>query len=85
MFYVGLLIWSGWTKAKAEGEVLGPLKLVQAPPPPVIYYLPFKCGTSAVFLLCYMLCLYVYGLQQYGQLNTVAHYASCFVLFCNLK
>ena len=31
-----------------------------------------------------MLCLYVYG-QQYGQLNIVINYASCFVLFCNLK
>ena len=25
--------------------------------------------------LCYMLCLYVCGLQQYGQLNNNCHYA----------
>ena len=40
--------------------------------------------SKAVSLLCFLsvvlLCLYVYGLQQYGQLKTVSRYASSSVL-----
>ena len=39
-------------------------------------------STSVVVPPCYMLCLHIYGLEQYGDLISVA---SCFVLFCNLK
>ena len=53
-------------------------------PPAPIYYWPFQGGTSVAVPQCYMLlCPCVYYFQEYG--ITAANYASCFVLFCNLK
>ena len=50
-------------------------------PDPVTYYWPSRGGTSDVVPQCCMLCLYVYGLQQYEQLDN-----SCplCILFCSV-
>ena len=49
--------------------------------PLVIYYGPVKGFTSVVIPQCCMLCLYVYGFQQYGQLKNSC--PLCFQ-FCSL-
>ena len=54
-------------RQQKQRERFGSSKLSLSPQ--VIYYRPFQGGTSIVVLLCYMLCLFVYDLQQYGQLN----------------
>ena len=71
-----------WITADAEGEGLDPVKGFKTP---VIYYWPLQCGISVVVPQCYMLRLYVYSFSNMVNWISVANYASCFVLFCNLK
>ena len=69
----------GWNHCGSRAPGLDSLKHVK---PPVIYNRPFLGGTSVVVPLYYML-LCPYGLHQCC--HYAAHYASCFVLFLNLK
>ena len=64
---------------------LGSGETCLSPPPPSNLSLTVPRRYFFFGPQCYMLGLYVYGLQLYGQLNTFVHYASCFVLFCNLE
>ena len=51
---------------------------------PLIYYLPFQDGASFVVPKCYNVRVYMISSNMITRI-TPAHYASCLVLFCNLK
>ena len=50
----------GMNFSGSRGRGLDPVNVFKPPPPTVISYWPFQCGTSIVVPQYYMLCLYVY-------------------------
>ena len=77
-----------WNHFKSEGRGFGYSTTRLSPPqPPVIYYLPFQGGKFVVipYVTCIFLSVYIWSTAILSREITADPFASCLVLFCNLK